>query len=44
MLNGQVAIVTGASRGIGEAIAIALARAGASWRDRLDDLAHGWGA
>jgi len=29
MLNGQVAIVTGASRGIGEAIAVALARAGA---------------
>ena len=29
MLNGQVAVVTGASRGIGEAIAIALARAGA---------------
>ncbi len=30
MLNGQVAIVTGASRGIGEAIAVALARAGAT--------------
>jgi 3-oxoacyl-[acyl-carrier protein] reductase len=29
MLNGQVAIVTGASRGIGEAIALELARAGA---------------
>ncbi len=30
MLNGQVAIVTGASRGIGEAIAAELARAGAT--------------
>jgi 3-oxoacyl-[acyl-carrier protein] reductase len=30
MLNGQVAIVTGASRGIGEAIAVALAKAGAT--------------
>jgi 3-oxoacyl-[acyl-carrier protein] reductase len=29
-LNGQVAIVTGASRGIGEAIALALAQAGAT--------------
>jgi 3-oxoacyl-[acyl-carrier protein] reductase len=30
MLNGQIAIVTGASRGIGEAIALALAREGAT--------------
>ena len=30
MLNGQIAIVTGASRGIGEAILHALARAGAT--------------
>ncbi|HEX5129503.1 MAG TPA: SDR family NAD(P)-dependent oxidoreductase, partial [Usitatibacter sp.] len=30
MLHGQVAIVTGASRGIGEAILQALAKAGAT--------------
>ena len=29
MLDGQIALVTGASRGIGQAIALALARSGA---------------
>ncbi len=41
MLNGQVAIVTGASRGIGEAIALALARAGATVVGHLDDRQAG---
>ena len=29
--------------GIREGLVLALARAGAGWRDRLDALAHGWG-
>jgi exopolyphosphatase/guanosine-5'-triphosphate,3'-diphosphate pyrophosphatase len=29
--------------GLREGIVLALARAGAGWRDRLDALAHGWG-
>ncbi len=36
--------VTAVEEGLREGVVFALARAGASWRDRLDDLAHGWGA
>jgi exopolyphosphatase/guanosine-5'-triphosphate,3'-diphosphate pyrophosphatase len=39
-----VGSVTAVEEGIREGVVFALARAGASWRDRLDDLAHGWGA
>ena len=36
--------VTAVEEGLREGVVFALARARASWRDRLDDLAHGWGA
>jgi exopolyphosphatase/guanosine-5'-triphosphate,3'-diphosphate pyrophosphatase len=36
--------VTAVEEGLREGVVFALARAGAGWRDRLDDLAHGWGA
>jgi hypothetical protein len=39
-----VARVMAVEEGLREGVVFALARAGASWRDRLDDLAHGWGA
>jgi len=35
---------TASEEGIREGTVLALARAGASWRDRLEALAHGWGA
>jgi exopolyphosphatase/guanosine-5'-triphosphate,3'-diphosphate pyrophosphatase len=34
--------VTAVEEGLREGIVLALARAGAGWRDRLDALAHGW--
>ena len=34
---------TASEEGIREGLVLALARAGAGWRDRLDALAHGWG-
>ncbi len=36
--------VTAVEEGIREGVVLALARAGAGWRDRLDALAHGWSA
>ena len=39
-----VARVTAVEEGLREGVVFALARAGAGWRDCLDDLAHGWGA
>ena len=35
---------TASEEGIREGTVLALARAGAAWRDRLEALAHGWGA
>jgi exopolyphosphatase/guanosine-5'-triphosphate,3'-diphosphate pyrophosphatase len=35
---------TASDEGIREGMVLALARAGAAWRDRLEALAHGWGA
>jgi len=35
---------TASEEGIREGTVLALARAGAGWRDRLEALAHGWGA
>ena len=35
---------TASEEGIREGTVLALARAGAAWRDRLEMLAHGWGA
>jgi hypothetical protein len=35
---------TASEEGIREGTVLALARAGSAWRDRLEDLAHGWGA
>src|SRR6266568_909750 len=40
-LNGHVALVTGASRGIGAAIAVALAEAGMAIVRSIDDLTEG---
>jgi exopolyphosphatase/pppGpp-phosphohydrolase len=34
---------TAVEEGLREGVVFALARAGAGWRDRLEDLAHGWG-
>ncbi len=39
----EVALVTAVEEGLREGLVLALARAGAGWRDRLDALAHGWG-
>jgi exopolyphosphatase/guanosine-5'-triphosphate,3'-diphosphate pyrophosphatase len=36
--------VRAVEEGLREGAVLALARAGAGWRDRLDALAHGWGA
>ena len=35
---------TASEEGIREGMVLALARAGSAWRDRLEPLAHGWGA
>ncbi len=40
----DVTRATASEEGIREGTVLALARAGAGWRDRLEALAHGWGA
>lgn len=42
MAHYGVARVEAVEEGIREGVVLALARAGRGWRDRLDDLAHGW--
>lgn len=44
LLRYGVPRATASEEGIREGIVLALARAGAAWRDRLEALAHGWGA
>ena len=39
-----LAAATASEDGIREGTVLALSRAGAAWRDRLEPLAHGWGA
>jgi exopolyphosphatase/guanosine-5'-triphosphate,3'-diphosphate pyrophosphatase len=42
MARYAVGRVRAVEEGIREGVVLALARSGSGWRDRLDDLAHGW--